>query len=79
MQDLFYKVILRIGSMEGGNEKVGDIKRILMEALKKKVKIFYIRRGGSRPVFGTLFKNMVQMYPKNGGIKPNVKNETHFL
>ena len=26
--------------MEGGNEKVGDIKRILMEAFKKRLKFF---------------------------------------
>ena len=32
--------------MEGGNEKVGDIKRILMEAFKKRLKFFTFGGGG---------------------------------
>ena len=35
--------------MEGGNEKVGDIKRILMEAFKKRVKFLHLEGGSNVP------------------------------
>ena len=58
--------------MEGGNEKVGDIKRILMEAFKKRLK-FFTFGGGVTTSLRYTFQKYGSNAPKKWGDQAECK------